>query len=100
MRVFIREDLGTAFPGTVRAGRSGLRWHRTWSLPERRIRWSQVRSCTVAPDRRPGVLRHTIRLVVEFDDGLLEMMLRGPLGALALAELRDTIRVAADLPHA
>jgi hypothetical protein len=28
------------------------------------------------------------------------MMLRGPLGALALAELRDTIRVAADLPHA
>jgi hypothetical protein len=54
----------------------------------------------MAPDRRPGTPRHTIRLVLEFDDGLLEMMLRGPLGALALAELRDTIGVAADLPHA
>jgi hypothetical protein len=37
--------------------------------------------------------------VVEHEDGLLEVMLRGPWGALALAELRDSIRAAANLSN-
>lgn len=46
-----------------------------------------------------GVPRHTIRLVVEHKGGLLEVMLRGPLGALALAKVRDKIRAAAHLAN-
>lgn len=72
--------------------RRSLRWHRPWSLHERRIRWDRVRTCTAERDIRPGVPRHTIRLVVKHEGGLLEVMLRGPLGALALAKLRDKIR--------
>jgi hypothetical protein len=37
--------------------------------------------------------------VVEHEGGLLEVMLRGPLGALALAKLRDKIRAAAHLAN-
>ena len=74
----LRENLGEAFVGTLTAGRRGLRWHRRWSLHERRIRWNRVQSCTAGPDHRPGVPRHTLRLVLEHDDGLLEVMTRGP----------------------
>jgi len=48
-------------------------------------------------DTRLGVPDHTIRLVVEHDGGLLEVMLRGPWGALALVKLRDEILAAAGL---
>jgi hypothetical protein len=37
--------------------------------------------------------------VVEHEGGLLEVMLRGPLGALALSKLRDRIRAAAQLAN-
>jgi len=40
---------------------------------------------------------HTHRLVVGHDGGLLEVLVRGPSGALALTELRDAIRAAAGL---
>jgi hypothetical protein len=93
----LREDLGKAFAGVVRPGRHGLRWRRSWSLRWRRVAWDKVRSCTVGPDRRPGVDRHTHRLVLEHDDGLLEVTLRGPWGALALIRLRNSIRAAAHL---
>jgi len=93
----MRQDLGEYFVGVVRPGRGGLRWRRLWSLRFDRVRWDQVRSTTIERDRRPGVARHTIRLVVEHEGGLLEVMLRGPWGAIALAELRDTIRTAAHL---
>ncbi len=99
VRVRLREDLGEAFTGVVRAGRRSLRWRRLWSLRGRRIRWDRVRSCTVERDIRPGVPRHTIRLVVEHEGGLLEAMLWGPWGALALAKLRDRIRAAAHLAN-
>lgn len=82
----------------VRATRRGLRWHRRWSLTERRLRWDRVRSCTAGTDQRPGVPPHTHRLVVGHDDGVLEIILRGPWRALALVELRDSIRAAAKLP--
>ena len=59
--------------------------------------WGSVRSCTVGPDRRLGVPRHTIRLVLEHDGGLLEVIVRGPWKGLALVKLRDTIRAAAHL---
>jgi hypothetical protein len=92
VRGTLREDLGVPYVGVVRAGRQGLRWHRRWALGEQRVGWNQVRSCTVSTDRRPGVPRHTHRLVLEHDNGLLEMILRGPRGALALVGLRDRIR--------
>jgi len=66
--------------GVVRASRQGLRWRRSWSLREQRVGWDRVRSCTVGTDRRPGVSRHTHRLVLEHDDGQLEVILRGPRG--------------------
>jgi hypothetical protein len=99
VRASLREDLGETFTGVVRAGRRSLRWHRPWSLHERRIRWDRVRTCTAGRDTRPGVPRHTVRLVVEHEGGVLEVMLRGPLGALALAKLRDRIRAAAQLAN-
>lgn len=99
MRATLRENFGETFTGVVRASRRGLRWHRLWSLRERRIRWDLVRACTAERDLRLGVPRHTIRLVVEHEGGLLEVMLRGPWGALALAELRDRIRAAAHLAN-
>jgi len=37
--------------------------------------------------------------VVEHEGGLLEVMLRGPLRALALAKLRDEIRAATHLAN-
>jgi hypothetical protein len=58
-----------------------------------------VRSCTVSTDRRLGVPRHTHRLLLEHDQGLLEVILRGPRGALALVGLRDRIRAGAHLQH-
>jgi hypothetical protein len=97
MHASLREDFGSPFIGVVKTGRRGLRWHRTWSWRERRVPWNRVRSCTAGPDRRPGVPRHTVRLVLEYDDGLLEVILRGPLGALALAKLREAICTAANL---
>jgi hypothetical protein len=96
MRATLRENLGPPFVGSVRATRRGLRWHRRWSMTERR--WDRVRTCTAGTDHRPGVLPHTHRLEVEHDDGVLEISLRGPWGALALVELRDSIRAAAKLP--
>ena len=68
------------FVGVVRAGRQGLRWRRVWSLRKQRVGWDRVRSCTVGTDRRPGVSRHTHRLVLEHDEGQLEVILRGPRG--------------------
>jgi hypothetical protein len=99
MRARLREDnfKGT-FVGVVSCGRRGLRWHRLWSMHQRRIRWDQIRSCAAERDTRPGIPRHTIRLGVEHEGGLLEVMLAGPSGALALAELQDRIRDAAHLP--
>lgn len=97
VRARMRQDLGEYFVGVVRAGGGDLRWRRIWSMRSRRVRWDRIRSCTVERDRRPGVARHTIRLALEHEDGLLEVMLRGPWGAIALAELRDRIRTAAHL---
>jgi hypothetical protein len=91
VRARLREDFGETFAGVVRPSRGGLRWHRLWSLRESSIRWDRVRTCALERDRRPGVPRHTIRLLVEHDDGLLEVILRGPWGAIALAKLRDRI---------
>jgi hypothetical protein len=99
VRGTLREDLGVPYVGVVRASRQGLRWHRRWALGEQGVGWNQVRSCTVSPDRRLGVPRHTHRLVLEHDQGLLEVILRGPRGALALVELRDRIRAGAHLQH-
>jgi hypothetical protein len=93
----VREDLGRSFAGVVTANRRGLRWRRNWSLRSRQVGWDRVRSCTVGTDRRPGVLPHTHRLVLEHDDGLLELILRGPFGVLALVGLRDSIHAAAHL---
>jgi hypothetical protein len=86
-----------AYVGVVWAGRRGLRWHPRRALREQGVGWNEVRSCTVSTDRRPGVPRHTHRLVLEHDQGLLEVILRGPLGALALVGLRDRIRARAHL---
>ena len=97
VRGTLREDLGMPFVGVVRAGRQGLRWRRVWSLRKQRVGWDRVRSCTVGTDRRPGVSRHTHRLVLEHDEGQLEVILRGPRGALALVGLCDGIRAAAHL---
>jgi hypothetical protein len=36
--------------------------------------------------------------VVEYDDGILDVLVRGPWGAMALVELRDAILSAARLP--
>jgi hypothetical protein len=94
VRAKLRQDLGETFAGVVRPSRGGLPWHGLWSLRERSIRWDRVRTCAVERDRRPGVPRHTIRLLVEHEDGLLEVILRGPWGAIALAKLRDRIRAA------
>jgi hypothetical protein len=85
------------FIGVVRTSRQGLRWRRSWSLREQQVGWNHVRSCTVASDRRLGVPRHTHRLVLEHDEGQLEVILRGPRGALALVGLRDGICAAAHL---
>jgi hypothetical protein len=85
------------FVGVVRASRRGLRWRRSWSLREQRVGWDRVRSCTVGTDHRLGVSRHTHRLVLEHDEGQLEVTLRGPRGALALVGLRDRICAAAHL---
>lgn len=85
------------FVGVVRASRRGLRWRRSWSLREQRVGWDRVRSCTVATDRRLGVPRHTHRLLLEHDKGILEVLLRGPQGALALVGLCDRTRAAAHL---
>jgi hypothetical protein len=92
VRGTLREDLGVPYVGVVRASRHDLRWHRRWALGEQRVGWNQVRSCTVSTDRRLGVPRHTHRLLLEHDQGLLEVILRGPRGALALVGLRDRIR--------
>jgi hypothetical protein len=99
LRGTLREDRGMAYVGVVWAGRRGLRWHRGWALREQGVGWNEVRSCTVGTDRRPGVPRHTHRLVLEHDQGLLEVILRGPQGALALVGLRDRIRAAAHLQN-
>jgi hypothetical protein len=99
VRGTLREDLGVPYVGVIWASRQGLRWHRRWGLREQRVGWNQVRSCTVSPDRRLGVPRHTHRLVLEHDQGLLEVILRGPRGALALVKLRDRIRAGAHLHH-
>src|SRR5215207_5255018 len=90
VRGTLREDFGVPYVGVVRASRQGLRWHRRWALGEQRVGWNQVRLCTVSTDRRLGVPRHTHRL-------LLEVILRGPRGALALVGLRDRIRAGAHL---
>jgi hypothetical protein len=79
VRGTLRENLGVPYVGVIWASRQGLRWHRRWALREQRVAWNQVRSCTVSPDRRLGVPRHTHRLVLEHDQGLLEVILRGPL---------------------
>ena len=71
MRATLREDLDLAVPGRVRAGRLGVVWRPCWSLRTRSVPWER--------------------------DGLLEVMLRGPWGALALAELQRTIRACAAL---
>jgi hypothetical protein len=97
VRGTLREDFGVPYVGVVRASRQGLRWHRRWALGEQRVGWNQVRSCTVSTDRRLGVPRHTHRLLLEHDQGLLEVILRGPRGALALVGLRDTIFAGARL---
>jgi len=99
VRGTLRENLGVPYVGVIWASRQGLRWHRRWALPEQRVGWNQVRSCTVSTDRRPGVPRHTHRLMLEHDQGLLEVILRGPRGALALVKLRDRIRAGAHLHH-
>ena len=98
VRGTLREDLGVPY-GVVRASRQGLRWHRRWALGEQRVGWNKVRSCTVSTDRRLGVPRHTHRLLLEHDQGRLEVILRGPRGALALVKLRDRIRAGAHLQH-
>jgi len=85
------------FVGVVRASRQGLRYRRTWSLREQRVGWGRMRSCTVGTDRRLGVSRHTHRLVLEHDEGQLEVILRGPRGALAFVGLRDRVLAAAHL---
>jgi hypothetical protein len=85
------------YVGVVRASRQSLCWHRRWALGEQRVGWNQVRSCTVSTDRRLGVPRHTHRLLLDHDQGLLEVILRGPRGALALVGLRDRIRARAHL---
>jgi hypothetical protein len=85
------------FVGVVRVSRRGLRWRRSWSLREQRVGWERVRSCTVGTDRRLGVSPHTHRLVLEHDEGQLEVILRGPRGALALVGLRDRVCAAAHL---
>jgi hypothetical protein len=36
-------------------------------------------------------------LVLDHDDGVLEVLLRGPWGAIALVEMRDAIRARASL---
>ena len=97
VRGTLREDFGVPYAGVVRASRQGLRWHRRWALGEQRVGWNQVRSCTVSTDRRLGVPRHTHRLLLDHDQGLLEVILRGPRGALALVGLRDKIRAGAHL---
>jgi hypothetical protein len=99
VRGTLRENLGVPYVGVIWASRQGLRWHRRWALPEQRVGWNQMQSCTVTPDRRLGVPRHTHRLVLEHDQGLLEVILRGPRGALALVKLRDRIRAGAHLHH-
>ena len=99
VRGTLREDLGVPYVGVVRASRQGLRWHRRWALGEQRVGWNQVRSCTVSTDRRLGVPRHTHRLLLEHDQGRLEVILRGPRGALTLVGLRDRIRARAHLHH-
>ena len=99
VRGTLREDLGMPYVGVVRASRQGLRWHRRWALGEQRVGWNQVRSCIVSTDRRPGVPRHTHRLLLEHDQGRLEVILRGPRGALTLVGLRDRIRAGAHLQH-
>ena len=99
VRGTLQENFGVAYVGVIWASRQGLRWHRRWALREQRVAWNQVRSCTVSPDRRLGVPRHTHRLMLEHDKGLLEVILRGPRGALALVKLRDRIRAAAHLQH-
>jgi hypothetical protein len=76
VRGTLREDLGVPYVGVVRASRQGLRWHRRWALGEQAVGWNQVRSCTVSTDRRPGVPRHTHRLMLEHNQGLLEVILR------------------------
>jgi hypothetical protein len=97
VRGTLREDFGVPYVGVLRASRQSLRWHRRWALGEQRVGWNQVRSCTVSTDRRLGVPRHTHRLLLDHDQGLLEVILRGPRGALALVGLRDRIRAAAHL---
>jgi len=99
VRGTLREDFGVPYVGVIWASRQGLRWHRRWALGEQRVGWNQVRSCTVSTDRRLGVPRHTHRLLLEHDQGLLEVILRGPRGALALVGLQDRIRAAAHLQH-
>jgi len=73
VRGTLREDFGVPYVGVVRASRQGLRWHRRWALGEQRVGWNQVRSCTVSTDRRLGVPRHTHRLLLDHDQGLLEV---------------------------
>ena len=99
VRGTLREDLGVPYVGVVRASRQGLRWHRRWALGEQRVGWNQVRSCIVSTDRRPGVPRHTHRLLLEHDQGRLEVILRGPRGALTLVKLRDRIHAGAHLHY-
>jgi hypothetical protein len=99
VRGTLREDFGVPYVGVVRASRQGLHWHRRWALGEQRVGWNQVRSCTVSTDRRLGVPRHTHRLLLEHDQGLLEVILRGPRGALALVGLQDRIRAGAHRQH-
>lgn len=97
VRAVLRVDMGPPFVGVISTGRGALRWRPRWSLWVRRARWAEVDSCVAGPDRRLGVERHSHRLVLDFDGGLLEVLLRGPWGALALVELRDTVRARAQL---
>lgn len=97
VRATLRENVGSPFPGVVSAGRAGLRWHRRWSIHERCVGWGRICECSSGPDRRPGVARHTIRLVVGYDEATLEVTARGPWGALALDGLHGSIRAAARL---
>lgn len=97
LRAVLRVDQGVPFVGFVHAGRRGLRWRARWSAHAHHIRWAAVVSCVAGRDQRLGVERHSHRLVLDVDGGMVEVMLRGPWGALALVELRDAVRGAAHL---
>lgn len=93
----LRVDQSAPFIGVVRAGRGALCWRPRWSLRSHRVHWKTVESCFAGRDQRLGVEPHSHRLVLDSTGGRLEVMLRGPWGALALVELRNAVRVRAHL---